>query len=269
MSGSRDEKITRMNICEIVFSPTGATRRAADVVSGRLAERLGCGSRTLDLMRREGSWRGASCSGDEVAVIAVPSFGGRVPSVAAERLAAVDGGGARAVLVCAYGNRAFEDTIAELEDVATAAGFRVVAAVAAVTEHSIVRRYGAGRPDGEDVRRLGGYADRIAERLAAGAAGPLSPLPGNRTYRESKRVGLVPEPTRSCTGCGACAARCPVGAIAADDVRKVDAGKCISCMACVAVCPEGARRISRLKMAAVTAMLRKVCSERRESELFL
>lgn len=84
----------------------------------------------------------------------------------------------------------FEDTIAELEDVATAAGFRVVAAVAAVTEHSIVRRYGAGRPDEEDVRRLGGYADRIAERLAAGAAGPLSPLPGNRPYRESKRVGL-------------------------------------------------------------------------------
>lgn len=220
-------------------------------------------------MRREGSWRGESCCGDDVAVIAVPSYSGRVPATAVERLSSMDGGGARAVLVCVYGNRAFEDTLAELEDVAVAAGFRVVAAVAAVAEHSIVRKYGAGRPDGEDLGRLAEYADRIAHRLAAGADAPMSPLPGNRPYREAKRVGLVPSPTRACTGCGACAARCPVGAIAAEDVRRVDADRCISCMACVAVCPEGARRISRLKSMAAAAMLRKVCSERRECELFL
>lgn len=258
-----------MKVCEIVFSPTGGTRRVADAVTGRLAERLSAERHRVDLMQREGAWCGASCCGDDVAVIAVPSYSGRVPVTAVERLSSMDGGGARAVLVCVYGNRAFEDTLTELEDVAVAAGFRVVAAVAAVAEHSVVRKYGAGRPDGEDLGRLAEYAERIAERLAEGADHPLSPLPGNRPYREVKSLGLVPSPTRACTGCGACAVRCPVGAIAAEDVRRVDSQSCISCMACVAVCPEGARRISRVKSMVASAMLRKVCAERRECELFL
>lgn len=258
-------EFTDMKVCEIVFSPTGGTRRAARIVAGALSGQI----RSIDLTARGGAWRGASCTGDEVAVIAVPSYGGRVPAVAAERLAAVAGGGARAVLVCVYGNRAFEDTLVEMEDAAVAAGFRVVAAVAAVAEHSIVRKYAAGRPDAEDRRRLEEYAGLIAERLEAGAESLMQPLPGNRPYRESKRVGLVPSPSRACDGCGACVRRCPVGAVDAEDPRRVDEAKCISCMACVAVCPKSARRISRVKAAIVGAMLGKVCSERRECEVFL
>ena len=72
-----------------------------------------------------------------MAVIAVPSYGGRVPGTAAGRLGAIRGNGARAVLVCVYGNRAYEDTLVELQDIAKQAGFRVTAAVAAVAEHSI------------------------------------------------------------------------------------------------------------------------------------
>ena len=254
-----------MNVCEIVFSPTGGTRRAARIVAGALSGQV----RSIDLTARAGAWRGASCTEDEVAVIAVPSYGGRMPSLAAERLSAMSGGGARAVLVCVYGNRAFDDTLVEMEDVAAAAGFRVVAAVAAVAEHSIVRRYAAGRPDGEDRRRLEEYAGRIAERLAAGAEALMHPLPGNRPYRESKRSGLVPLPSAACSGCGACVRICPAGAIDAEDPRRVDGEKCISCMACTAACPEAARRIPSEKEAAVSAMLGKVCSERRECGLFL
>lgn len=254
-----------MVVCEIVFSPTGGTRRVARIVSEVLSAQV----RTLDLTARDGAWRGASCTEDEVAVIAVPSYGGRMPSLAAERLSAISGGGARAVLVCVYGNRAFEDTLVEMEDRAVAAGFCVVAAVAAVAEHSIVRKYAAGRPDSEDRLRLEEYARRIAERLHAGADSLMEPLPGNRPYRESKRVGLVPLPSRACDGCGACARRCPAGAIDTADPKRVDEARCISCMACVAVCPKSVRRISRVKAAAVSAMLGKVCSGRRECGIFL
>lgn len=188
-----------MVVCEIVFSPTGGTRRVARIVSEVLSAQV----RTLDLTARDGAWRGASCTEDEVA------------------------------------------------------------------EHSIVRKYAAGRPDSEDRLRLEEYARRIAERLHAGADSLMEPLPGNRPYRESKRVGLVPLPSRACDGCGACARRCPAGAIDAADPKRVDEARCISCMACVAVCPKSVRRISRVKAAAVSAMLGTVCSGRRECGIFL
>ena len=95
-------------------------------------------------------------SKEDLAVIAVPSYAGRVPAVAVQRLAAVKGNGARAVLVCVYGNRAYEDTLVELADTAKEAGFRVMAAVSAIAEHSIARQFAAGRPDAEDAQRLAG-----------------------------------------------------------------------------------------------------------------
>ncbi|MBQ8813883.1 MAG: 4Fe-4S binding protein [Lachnospiraceae bacterium] len=44
-----------------------------------------------------------------------------------------------------------------------------------------------------------------------------------------------------CISCGACAAECPVEAIAeGDDKYVVDADTCVDCGACEDVCPQGA-----------------------------
>ena len=44
-----------------------------------------------------------------------------------------------------------------------------------------------------------------------------------------------------CAGCGACAAECPVEAIAeGDGVYVIDADKCIDCGSCAETCPVGA-----------------------------
>lgn len=253
-----------MVVCEIVFSPTGGTRRAARIVSEVLSAQV----RTLDLTARDGAWRGASCTEDEVAVIAVPSYGGRMPSLAAERLSAISGGGARAVLVCVYGNRAFEDTLVEMEDRAVAAGFRVVAAVAAVAEHSIVRRVAAGRPDAADRARLQQMAETIRAKLDAGERGrPM--IPGHRPYKKGGVSRMVPAPTPACTRCGLCAARCPVGAIDPQDPGRVNADACLCCMRCVAVCPHGARRVDAALLAALGEKLGALCARRREPELYL
>ncbi|MDE6280624.1 MAG: hypothetical protein K2M15_02335, partial [Oscillospiraceae bacterium] len=88
---------------------------------------------------------------NDLAVIAIPSFGGRVPALAAQRLAKIHGNQARCVVMCVYGNRAYEDTLVELEDLARQSGFQVIAAVAAVAEHSIMHQYAAGRPDQQAV----------------------------------------------------------------------------------------------------------------------
>lgn len=67
--------------------------------------------------------------------------------MAVTRLARMKGNGAAAVLIVVYGNRACDDTFAELQDTLEAAGFLCVAAVAAVAEHSILRQYAAGKPE--------------------------------------------------------------------------------------------------------------------------
>lgn len=253
-----------MKIYKICFSPTGGTEK----VAGFIAAKLGSDIVNINLTDRKADFKGVALNGDDVAVIAVPSYGGRVPAPAAERITQISGNGARAVIVCVYGNRAYEDTLAELQDCALKAGFSIVAAVAAIAEHSIVRRYAANRPDQDDYTALNKYAEQIAAKLNSNDSATPA-IPGNRPYKKAGSVGFVPRPTAQCTSCGLCASKCPTGAISTDNPAKVDKKACISCMRCAAICPHGARKVNRLLLSAANIMLKKVCSTRKECELYI
>lgn len=253
-----------MKLYNIVFSPTGGTRK----VAAALTDTLEGEAIKVDLTDSNADFHTAHLTQEDVAVISVPSYGGRVPAVAVERLTSLNGHGARAILVCVYGNRAYEDTLAELEDTAKQAGFRVIAAVAAVAEHSIVRQFAAGRPDAQDVKQLSEFARKIQAKLSAGDSTEPA-IPGNRPYKKAGSVGMVPKPTKECTKCGICAAECPVQAIDKEDPKKVDKNACISCMRCISVCPHSARKLNPVMLSVVGLALKKVCSERKDCELFL
>lgn len=253
-----------MKLYDIVFSPTGGTKKVADGLTGALEGDI----TTVDLTDSKQDFDAVSLTKEDVAVIAVPSYGGRVPAVAAERLGVVHGNGARAILVCVYGNRAYEDTLVELEDAAKRAGFQVIAAVSAIAEHSIARQFAAGRPDALDAAQLTDFAKQIQHKLS-GVDSSEPAIPGNRPYKKSGGVGMVPKATKECTNCGICAEKCPVQAIDRENPKKVDEKTCISCMRCVAVCPQGARKLNPVMLSAASLMLKKVCSERKECELFL
>lgn len=253
-----------MKLYDIVFSPTGGTKKVADILVTALeGEKI-----SIDLTDSKQDFGAVTLAQEDVAVISVPSYGGRVPAVAVERLIMLNGQGARAVLVCVYGNRAYEDTLVELEDAAKQAGFRVVAAVAAVAEHSIARQFASGRPDAQDTKQLASFAEQIQAKLTA-QENTKPALPGNRPYKKISGTGLVPKPTKDCTQCGVCADTCPVQAIDKDNPKKVDDKACISCMRCVSVCPSAARKVNPVLLSAVGLALKKVCSERKDCELFL
>lgn len=253
-----------MKLYSIVFSPTGGTQKVATVLTDALEGEVA----RVDLTDGKQNFPAVQLTQEDVAVISVPSYGGRVPAVAVERLTKLNGQGARAILVCVYGNRAYEDTLVELEDAAKQAGFRVIAAVAAIAEHSIARQFAAGRPDAQDAKQLSDFARQIQAKLSAEDSTEPS-IPGNRPYKKAGGTGMVPKPTKECTSCGVCAAECPVQAIDNKNPKKVDEKACISCMRCISVCPHSARKISPVMLSAASLMLKKVCSERKDCELFL
>lgn len=250
-----------MKVAKIVFSPTGGTERAADI----LAAALGEVTINVDLTRADCACEIKDCG---IAVIAVSSFGGRVPALAAERLSLIKASGVKCVTVCVYGNRAYEDTLVELNDLAEACGFKVIAAVSAVAEHSIIHKYAAGRPDKADEEELRGFAAKILKKAESGSED--SPVvPGNRPYKKAGGGGLVPKAGKTCTACGQCAKDCPAGAIDPSDPHKTDGKKCISCMRCVVKCPQKARAVNAAMVSVAALALKKACSERKSGELFI
>ena len=101
-----------MRIIQFLFSPTGGTKKVCSLVcqefSGEMLE--------ADLMKQDFRAGEIEVKADDLCVFAVPSFGGRVPFPAAERISSLKGNGAKAVLISVFGNRASDDTLAELRD---------------------------------------------------------------------------------------------------------------------------------------------------------
>ncbi len=255
-----------MRYVQIVFSPTGGTQKVADAVTEVWGDHVD----RVDLSDPGEDFSKIEFEEEDVVLAAIPSYGGRVPELAAKRLGQIRGCQAQCVIVCVYGNRAYEDTLAELQDIAKNCGFRVMAGISAVAEHSIMHQYAAGRPDEQDITELHDFSGKILEKLNSHDAASHTPeIPGNRPYRKAGGAGLIPKADKKCVGCGLCARDCPAQAISKEHLRTADAGKCIACMRCVVRCPESARKVNGAMVSAAALAMKKVCSVRKGNELFL
>ncbi|MDE7253114.1 MAG: EFR1 family ferrodoxin [Acetatifactor sp.] len=255
-----------MNVSQIIFSPTGGTKQVTDIIT----KAWGMSVNEIDLTKAEADYSSLSVEKDDIAVIAVPSYGGRVPALAAQRISKICGNQAQCVIVCVYGNRAYEDTLIELSDIAEKSGFKVIAAVAAIAEHSIMHQYAAGRPDTKDQQELENFAKKILEKVNGSAAEASAPqIPGNHPYKKAGGAGLVPKADNKCTACGLCAENCPAKAISKENLKATDSKKCIACMRCVVKCPQSARKVNGAMVSAAALAMKKACSTRKENELYI
>lgn len=253
-------------VVEITFSPTGGTKKVADQISCY----LGNITNTVNLIRHDVSFSDVTVPSDSLAVIAAPVFEGVIPDIAIERLKEIQGNHANCVVIAVYGNRAYDDGLIQLKDTAELCGFNVIASVAAVAEHSIMRQFSSGRPDEEDSKELKKFAEEILEKLSSDKE--LSTdyfVPGSHEYKRLGNLNVVPKASASCTGCEKCADACPTGAINKNNIRTGDSSKCISCMGCIAACPKGIRKLNPVFLAAASLKMKNLLSGRKPNEIFL
>lgn len=252
-------------INKLYFSPTGNTKTVIELIAGVWKSE----QQTLDFSISEKDYSPCTFTTEDLCLIGVPSFGGRVPTVAAAHLAQMKAAATPTILVTTYGNRDYDDTLLELKEIVQQNGFHVIAAIAAVTEHSIMHQFGTGRPDAADQKELLEFAQKIKQHMENGVFLSDVVVKGNTPYREYHGLPLKPGANKNCTKCGVCAKNCPANAIPTEMPSQTLKDRCITCMRCVTICPQHARNLNPALLFVAGKNMKKSCVSRKSNVLFL
>lgn len=270
--GGEDVKIQSVKLA--CFSPTGTT----NAVLRGVARGLGQGSGELiDLTKPDARRQPLRTQEDELLVVGVPVYMGRVPALLTDWLEAIQARNTPVVCVVVYGNRAYEDALLELGNVLTSRGGIPIAGAAFVGEHSFSSSglpIAAGRPDSRDLHRAEDFGRRVWDKLqSVSAPDDLKgvDLPGSFPYGGITELWSVDfiEVSEECTQCGICAEVCPVDAIDSKNSRVIDTEECFTCCACIKNCPEGARTMKAGPVLDAAVRLNALFADRKEPVLFL
>ena len=257
----------------VPFSPTGNTKKVIAAIAAGIP---GIATEEIDLTYPAGV-RARRFGPEDLVIIGVPVYAGRVAPLAVTRLSALQGDRTPAVIVATYGNRDFEDALVELRDIARQATFVPLAACTFIGEHSFSGSetpIAAGRPDGPDLATATAFGAKIGEKLATVQdldAIRCPELPGNVPYREvGAAVPFKPLLIESaCSRCGVCLTACPNDAISLGNRLEIDVERCVFCCACIKTCPEGVLVIDAAPIRQIRQWLYEHCTARQEPELFL
>jgi ferredoxin len=262
----------------IYFSPTGTTKKIIEKVAQGINHST---EEIADITKPEGRKQQLQTSENDLLVIGVPVYFGRVQTNAIEWLHTLEAHNTPAVCIVVYGNREYDDALLELKDTTIRKGCVTIACAAYIGEHSfsnLETPIAAGRPDADDLNRAELFGKKIREKILSV---PLInhiadiTLPGNYPYVDmidsKKRLSSVDFITvgNSCLQCGVCAQYCPVRAIDSESSKLIDTRKCILCHACIKACPQNARTIKNDMIKNIAFRLSQTCQARKQPIFFL
>ena len=101
------------------FSPTEGTKKAAEMLMSCLTQN----PVYLDLTRRKFRKQKHMFGEQELLVAAAPVYGGQLPRVEGGIFSSLRGNGTPCILMAAYGNRHYDDTLAQMKELLSKQGF--------------------------------------------------------------------------------------------------------------------------------------------------
>ena len=243
----------------VFFSPTGGTKHALECFLNLFdpnADRL-------DVTCSPSHAKQVDFGPTDVLVLAFPVYAGQIPAVP-ELFCNLHGKETPCVLLACYGNRHYDDALAQLSFRLHKQGFICIGAAACITPHIFALSLGKDHPAESDKKVLQNLAQSVWKKLDVADHTPVV-LPGEKLppHKDAKPVPKSRD-EKLCTYCKSCVRSCPAQAI--DEQLQVDESKCIHCMHCVSICPVGALSYDA---SALQARLTQNFSARREVELFL
>ncbi len=234
-----DLKAKNRPVTAAYFSPTEGTKKAVEL----LVEHLTQNPQYLDLTRRKLRREKKIFSAQELLVAAAPVYGGQLPVLENELFSNLKGNHTPCVIMAAYGNRHFDDTLAQMKKILEDRGFVCIGAIAPIIPHVYSDQLGKGRPNEKDEVIFKKFAVLIKKRIEEGEKqGFISVQVPGKAIPDKKTKKVLPQflDKEKCIGCQVCVQRCPVYAISKETL-EIDEEKCISCMRCALLCKKKAR----------------------------
>ncbi|MCY6372156.1 EFR1 family ferrodoxin [Clostridium ganghwense] len=271
-----NKKITTM-----YFSATDTTKKIVSGIAKKLSENIDTKitinnvNFTLPEVRKEP----VSFTEEDIVIVGVPVYAGRVPNILLKYLNSIIGNGALAIPVVVYGNRNYDDALIELKDLLQLNGFKVIAGGAFIGEHSFSKTLAQNRPDEKDMAIISDFANQIYTKITSQDKIQTVVVNGNKPYRKyympKDKDGnpvdirkVTPKTNSNCIDCKLCVEVCPMGSIDSKDVSKLN-GICIKCGACIKKCPTHAKYYDDKGYLRHKNELEIGFTYRREPELFI
>ena len=149
------------------FSPTGGTLAVARHLAEALCRELRATAEyhSYTLPRERESL--PVFAPDDIILWATPVYAGRIPNKTLDfvRAALSRQPGVRAIALVAFGNRAYDNALAELVGLMHDGGMRPLAAAAMVTRHAFSNTLGSNRPNEADLAALDRFGKQAAGRI--------------------------------------------------------------------------------------------------------
>lgn len=256
------------------FSPTGTSQAIAKAIADGFG---GSDVDLIDVTTPEGRRTSLATSEADLLVLALPVYMGRVPALVRPWLESITARNTPTVCVVVYGNRAYENALLELRDIARNCGCIPVGCAACIGEHSFSSQEkptAHGRPDAADLDYARQFGAAVRRKLDAvpsiDSMGEVA-VPGSYPYGGVTQLWDVDFITvdDACGQCGHCAEICPAGAIDRDNPACIDTKTCITCCACIKRCPQQARGMKPGPVMDAQQRLNTLFSEPKEPECFL
>lgn len=265
----------------VYFSATGNTDKTANTLGDALARKLDIPLERISFTRPGERAKEYSFTAEDLVIVASPTYAGKLPNkILPDFQEKLRGNGALAVAVVTFGNRSYDNSLAELCAVLEGDGFHTVAGAAFVGRHAFTDTLADGRPDWDDKRAMEDFASHIADKVKSltHIPAPIA-VPGDASAPYYVPKGTDGQPAKflkakpqtdlgKCTDCGACARLCPMGAIDPEHPALVP-GTCIKCHACVRKCTKHAKYFDDPAFLSHVAMLEANFTEPKENEVFL